>query len=70
MPKVGNGFAGGPQLFEHSSHSHANISRTKRGATLTIAHNRHVTTPLTTRRGFPGKVSFAGGRLLFQHSEF
>ena len=48
-------FEGGPLLFQHSNDFHANISQTKRGVTLILIHNRHVITPLLTRREFPNK---------------
>ena len=50
---------GGRLLFKHSNYFHANISRTKRGVTLKLIHNRHVITPLSTRGDFPGKPPFS-----------
>ena len=53
----GNCFVGGPLLFQHSNHSLANISRSKRGLSSSAQHNRHVVTTLLMRGEFPDKSS-------------
>ena len=52
-------FGGGPLLFQHSNDFRANISRTKRGGTLILIHNRHAITPLLTHGEFRGKSPFS-----------